>query len=134
MTNQQKLQTLRNLTGPSLYSVIIKELGPGTIHIPLDDGIPESRNLKIRAEFNSPEFEEKPLEVIYRTLAERHNLSTRQIRRILNKHTSVQGNLGRLCFLKLSFQSNTISCDNFCVYVTLCTRYSDFVGRICYNL
>lgn len=79
MTNQQKLQTLRNLTGPSLYSVIIKELGPGTIHIPLDDGIPESRNLKIRAEFNSPEFEEKPLEVIYRTLAERHNLSTRQI-------------------------------------------------------
>ena len=58
MTNQQKLQTLRNLTGPSLYSVIIKELGPGTIHIPLDDGIPESRNLKIRAEFNSPEFEE----------------------------------------------------------------------------
>ena len=88
MTNQQKLQTLRNLTGPSLYSVIIKELGPGTIHIPLDDGIPESRNLKIRAEFNSPEFEEKPLEVIYRTLAERHNLSTRQIRRILNKHIS----------------------------------------------
>ena len=58
MTNQQKLQTLRNLTGPSLYSVIIKELGPGTIHIPLDDGIPESRNLKIRAEFNSPEFED----------------------------------------------------------------------------
>lgn len=88
MTNQQKLQTLRNLTGPSLYSVIIKELGPGTIHIPLDDVIAESRNLKIRAEFNSPEFEEKPLEVIYRTLAERHNLSTRQIRRILNKHTS----------------------------------------------
>lgn len=74
MTNQQKLQTLRNLTGPSLYSVIIKELGPGTIHIPLDDGIPESRNLKIRAEFNSPEFEEKPLEVIYRTLAEHYNI------------------------------------------------------------
>nr|DAV07847.1 MAG TPA: hypothetical protein [Caudoviricetes sp.] len=42
--------------------------------------------------------------------------------------------MGRLCFLKLSFQLNTISCDNFCVYVTLYTRYSDFAGRICYNL
>lgn len=88
MTNQQKLQTLRNLTGPSLYSVIIRELGHGTIHIPLDDGITESRNLKIRAEFDSPELKEKPLGVAYKTLAERHNLSTRQIKRILNRHTS----------------------------------------------
>ena len=43
MTNQQKLQTLRNLTGPSLYSVIIKELGPGTKNIIRDEDEQQKR-------------------------------------------------------------------------------------------
>lgn len=90
MTNQQKLQTLRNLTGPELFSVIVKELGSGPVYIPPDgDGaIREPRNLKIQVDFLSSEFEGEPLGKVYQVLAERYNLSTRQIKRILKQHTS----------------------------------------------
>lgn len=85
MTNQQKLQVLKNLTGPELFSLIVEELGSGPVYIPPDAerAIQEPRNLKIRAEFYGPEFEGVPLEKVYQALAERHGLCTRQIKRIL---------------------------------------------------
>lgn len=85
MTNQQKLQVLYDLTGPTLFQIIIEQLGPGTICIPkrIDRARRNKRNTAIRADFRSPEFSGMKYQEIYKALGERYELSPDHIRKII---------------------------------------------------